>query len=930
MENGQRVPRKGRKLGSSRRRQTWEPAHGQDTPVAPEPDSWSSAAAAELQAFFQDCGATESGFVTRSDLANIFGSSPSIHRLRRKKTLSSKRGSLATSFPGLEEANPQEKELFLAFMEQLGASHLHPEQAEVWQLWGKLRQEEPQLAGNLEGFLAKMTSRLREVQADKEALELTLRKRDADHQREVQQLYEEMEQQIHQEKQQLQAESDLRSQALDSQMQEALEAKERAVQQLAEGQRELEAQLHSLSSSNLEASKENQQLQEAERHLAGQLEEVRGQLRQTRGHLRAARGLVSWQMEEEPSVPRADEKTLDPQTAFPEEAPLPGLFGDNDDWHHLLSRFSSPTHSDLQVSWSPPPTPSSHSGPQTPRVVRHISISEPQFLLFSQEPSSEPDGAPGSPPGVPSRANKGKGVDPDGQDIRPEEPVEPQSLEPKTVSGFGTEAHFRLPEAPTEESGGLVTAPVKVLIPLEVGSPPHASSTGPREHFQASHLDDKGLSLEPIPAKPPRQRESLYLDLHTASSEAGLGSPGAGAITLGLAKPSQDPTEEPKQPKPGPDMQAAHAGELREAHGQNLRPDGLAALPDQGLEEKPRAEERKGVDGGGQGLSSEQAGETSSLRTGRLELPQQDAAASLPSGTPQMWAEAEIPAPGKSSLLGTSPPERAQPRDEADPLGFTDSLPSVAKLKAQPRSPPTTSHREEQGPPQSREPGARNRPEDPGTDSGKTELTPPPEPPTASEPSADPDYVFHVIFLGDSNVGKTSFLHLLHQNSFTTGLTATVGVDFRVKTLLVDNKYFALQLWDTAGQERYHSVTRQLFHKADGVVLMYDVTSQESFAHVRYWLDCLQDTGAEGVVILLLGNKTDCEEERQVPTEAGQQLAKELGVSFAECSAALGHNILEPIVDLARPWPLLGGFQQLPSSSNTARTWCHSGGKKNA
>ncbi|XP_030887010.1 ras-related protein Rab-44-like [Leptonychotes weddellii] len=81
---------------------------------------------------------------------------------------------------------------------------------------------------------------------------------------------------------------------------------------------------------------------------------------------------------------------------------------------------------------------------------------------------------------------------------------------------------------------------------------------------------------------------------------------------------------------------------------------------------------------------------------------------------------------------------------------------------------------------------------------------------------------------------------------------------------------------------------------------MYDITSQESFAHVRYWLDCLRESGPDGVVILLLGNKMDCEEERQVPIEAGQQLAQELGISFGECSAALGHNILEPVVNLAR------------------------------
>ncbi|KAG8512022.1 Ras-related protein Rab-44, partial [Galemys pyrenaicus] len=843
-------------------------------------------------------------------LRNIFGSSPSTHRLRRRKPLSSKRGSMTTSLPALEEANPQEKELFFAFLEQLGASHLPPEQAEIWQLWGKLRQEEPQLAGNLEGFLAKMNSRLQEVRADKEALELTMRKRDADHQREVQQLYEEMEQQIRQEKQQMQAESYSRSLALDSQMQEALEAKEREVRQLAEGQRELEAQLHSLSSTNLEVTSENQQLREAERDLVGQLEEVKGQLRETKGHLHATRGLVSWQMEEEPRQVAAilgletwDEKALDPQTVFSEEAPLPGLFGDNDDWAHLLNRFSSPPHSGLQVSWSPPPTPSSHSGPQTSRVVRQISISDPQFLLLGQEPASDPDGAPGSLPGASSRANKGKGVDSNGQDTRPEQPVG-ESLECTEESGFGTEAHLHwsLPGAPTEESGGLAATALKGLIPLEEGPPPHVNVTGSREHFQASHPDDTGLSPGPIPAKPPRQREALHRDMHTAGPEPGLGSPEAQALTPGLAEPSQDPAERSKQRKPGPDMQAAHPGARREAHGQILRPDGLAALPSQGLEEKPRAEERKGVDGGGRELSSEQAGGTSGLRTGHLELPQQDAmAAPLPPEAPQTWAEAESSAPGESSPFRSSPHKRAQSENGARPLELTGPLPAVAEMKAQPRSPPTTSHREgEQGPPHSRESGAVKRPEDPGRNSGKTELPPSPEAATASVPLADPDHIFHVIFLGDSNVGKTSFLHLLHHNSFATGLTATVGVDFRVKNLLVDNKCFALQLWDTAGQERYHSVTRQLFHKADGVVLMYDITSQESFTHVRYWLDCLQDAGCEGAVILLLGNKIDCEEERQVPTTVGEQLAQELGVSFAECSAALGHNILEPMMNLAR------------------------------
>ncbi|MXQ85479.1 hypothetical protein E5288_WYG011267 [Bos mutus] len=943
MESGLRVTRKGRKLGSSRRRQMREPADGQDVPVAPEPESWTSQSAEELQSFFQDCGAEERGFVTREDLAaakfsflssedelemifdwvdverkgrlsleefssglkNIFGSSSSTHRLHRKRPLLSKRGSAATSFPVVEEANSEEKEAFFAFMEQLGASNSLPEQAEIWQLWRKLRQEEPQLAGNLEGFLAKMNSRLQEARADKEVLELTLRKRDTDHHREVRQLYEEMEQQIHREKQQLQAESDSRGLALSSQMQEVLEAKEREVQRLTEGQKELEAQLHRLSSTHQEASSENRQLREAERDLAGRLEEVRGQLQVTRGHLDAARGRVSWQMEEEPR----QEKAPDAQAASSEEAPLPGLFGDNDDWDQLLSGIGSTPLSALQLSWSPPPTPKASSGPPTPRVVRQISISEPHALLFAQEPSSDPGGSPRSPPGVPSGTEEEKGANPDGPDMSPPEQTgEPPSQEAKEESGLGPGVHFPwgLPGVSAGEPGSLVAAALKVLVPLEDGSPPQASA-GPSTQLQTSYPDDEGPGPGPVPPKPPRQREALHQDPHSAGSEPRLGSLGAGALLVGLDEPSQGLVPEGPAPMDGsewgkwsPDAQEGHSGELQEAHGQVP---GLSTLLPQSLEEEPRAEERKAVDQGEWKFRSELTVEARGLKLEHSELPQLNPQpAPRPPDRAQAEVEAEAPAPRKPSE-GFLPflPMGAQPGDGAGPPESTQTLPTRAELEAQPRPQPTTAHAEgEQAPSKSRKPRAENRPEDSRMDSGGPGLTPFPGDRTANEPLTDPDYAFHVIFLGDSNVGKTSFLYLLHQNNFATGLTATVGVDFRVKNLLVDNKRFALQLWDTAGQERYHSVTRQLLRKADGVVLMYDVTSQESFVHVRYWLDCLRDAESDDVVILLLGNKTDREEDRQVSTEAGQQLAQELGVSFGECSAALGHNILEPVVHLAR------------------------------
>ncbi|NXN08921.1 RAB44 protein, partial [Indicator maculatus] len=168
------------------------------------------------------------------------------------------------------------------------------------------------------------------------------------------------------------------------------------------------------------------------------------------------------------------------------------------------------------------------------------------------------------------------------------------------------------------------------------------------------------------------------------------------------------------------------------------------------------------------------------------------------------------------------------------------------------------------------------------------------------EAPPDSDHLYNVLFVGDSHVGKTSFLYRLHADTFNPQLAATVGLDYQVKTLVVDNMHFILRLWDSAGQERYRSVTRQFFRKADGVVLMYDLTSEYSFLDLHYWLSCVQEGAGAGVAVLLLGNKTDCAAERQVPREEGERLAKEHQLMFYECSAATGHNVSESMASLVR------------------------------
>uniref|UniRef100_A0A8C2A6N6 Calcium release activated channel regulator 2A n=1 Tax=Cyprinus carpio TaxID=7962 RepID=A0A8C2A6N6_CYPCA len=140
--------------------------------------------------------------------------------------------------------------------------------------------------------------------------------------------------------------------------------------------------------------------------------------------------------------------------------------------------------------------------------------------------------------------------------------------------------------------------------------------------------------------------------------------------------------------------------------------------------------------------------------------------------------------------------------------------------------------------------------------------------------SSGPDRLFKIVLVGNSSVGKTSLLRRFCDNCFHSGTCATVGIDYSVKTLTVDNSQVALQMWDTAGQERYRSITKQFFRKADGVVVVYDITNEQTFTAVRHWLASVQEGAGEDIPIMLLGNKTDLDGQREVPLGVAEKLAK--------------------------------------------------------
>ncbi|KAL7882579.1 hypothetical protein SRHO_G00002370 [Serrasalmus rhombeus] len=165
---------------------------------------------------------------------------------------------------------------------------------------------------------------------------------------------------------------------------------------------------------------------------------------------------------------------------------------------------------------------------------------------------------------------------------------------------------------------------------------------------------------------------------------------------------------------------------------------------------------------------------------------------------------------------------------------------------------------------------------------------------------AAPQRLFKVILVGNSSVGKTAFLRRFCDGRFHSATAATVGIDYRVRTLNLEDSHVALQLWDTAGQERYRSITKQFFRKADGVVVIYDVTMHSSFRSVRPWLASIQEAVGDPIPIMLLGNKSDKENMREVPAKEGKRLAEETGLMFFECSAYTGYNVLEAMLHLAR------------------------------
>ena len=152
--------------------------------------------------------------------------------------------------------------------------------------------------------------------------------------------------------------------------------------------------------------------------------------------------------------------------------------------------------------------------------------------------------------------------------------------------------------------------------------------------------------------------------------------------------------------------------------------------------------------------------------------------------------------------------------------------------------------------------------------------------------------------LGDSSVGKSSILRKYCKNEFLGKYITTIGIDFQIKNLTIDNKKIKVQIWDTAGEERYKVVTKSYFNSSNGFIIIYDITNRESFCNVNNWIEQISTLVGNNVKCILFGNKNDLKHKRNVEANEGIELAKKFNYKFYETSAKDGNNIEEGFTSL--------------------------------
>ncbi|XP_026874372.1 ras-related protein Rab-41 isoform X3 [Electrophorus electricus] len=171
---------------------------------------------------------------------------------------------------------------------------------------------------------------------------------------------------------------------------------------------------------------------------------------------------------------------------------------------------------------------------------------------------------------------------------------------------------------------------------------------------------------------------------------------------------------------------------------------------------------------------------------------------------------------------------------------------------------------------------------------------------------------FKLVFLGEQSVGKTSLITRFMYDSFDNTYQATIGIDFLSKTMYLEDRTIRLQLWDTAGQERFRSLIPSYIRDSAAAVVVYDIANLNSFQQTSKWIDDVRTERGSDVIIMLVGNKTDLADKRQVSVEAAERKARDLNVMYIETSAKAGYNVKQLFRRVAAALP---GMDNTPEKS---------------
>ncbi|MFX1475829.1 MAG: Rab family GTPase [Promethearchaeota archaeon] len=161
------------------------------------------------------------------------------------------------------------------------------------------------------------------------------------------------------------------------------------------------------------------------------------------------------------------------------------------------------------------------------------------------------------------------------------------------------------------------------------------------------------------------------------------------------------------------------------------------------------------------------------------------------------------------------------------------------------------------------------------------------------------DYLFKVVLVGDAEVGKTSLTTRFAYGTFTDQYISTLGVDFVVKTLSLKEYIIKLQVWDTAGQERYAGIRPIYYRGAKGAVLIFDLTRRQTFLNVEKWIEQIHRYASPGIPIILVGNKLDLVDAREVTPNDIEALTTEKGLEYFETSAKVDHGVNETFAKIS-------------------------------